>query len=428
MISHVQEVLLNSVSAALSDKPFDDPMLKPNEWLQLFHLADEQEILPLVYDRVFSCLSLKDIEGRNRDKADAFRERAISAAVRQIVQTNEFLTLLLHIQDVGLNPIVLKGIICRNLYPSTMLRPSIDEDLLILPDELETYHSVFLKEDLFCDQDLSDVLARENSIEVSYHKDNSPTYIEIHTSLFNPASKVFGEINRLFSDIKDEMIQIEDVTVRTLAPTEHLLYLILHMYKHFVYSGVGIRPLCDIGLFAEHFADMIDWDLLKRSLEQVGVLYYARALFHIINLYLLPDAIFFSLIQNWKIDKVEVQSLLEDIFASGLHGDSSMMRLHSSNITLQTIETALSKPSSTHRRCSGHSILTSVFPSLKSMRGRYPYLKKAPFLLPVAWVQRIAHYLKETRGSSEGGAISESAASIRLGKERVELLKKYHII
>ncbi|MBQ4361821.1 MAG: hypothetical protein II787_02760, partial [Lachnospiraceae bacterium] len=120
-----------------------------------------------------------------------------------------------------------------------------------------------------------------------------------------------------------------------------------------------------------------------------------------------------------SIDLIDEEPLLADIMVGGLYGASSMTRLHSSNMTLQAAES---------KRLKKRSILGTAFPPLKSMRTRYPYLRKAPFLLPVAWGQRIARYLKETRASGSGSAVSESAESIRLGRERVELLKKYHII
>lgn len=54
---------------------------------------------------------------------------------------------------------------------------------------------------------------------------------------------------------------------------------------------------------------------------------------------------------------------------------------------------------------------------------RYPYLKKRPYLLPVAWVQRIVHYAGE-----QSGADNSASGSIKLGKERIELMKRYGII
>ena len=55
---------------------------------------------------------------------------------------------------------------------------------------------------------------------------------------------------------------------------------------------------------------------------------------------------------------------------------------------------------------------------------RYPYLKKRPYLLPVAWAQRLAHYASE----KQSGADSSASGSIKLAKERIELMKQYGIM
>ena len=52
------------------------------------------------------------------------------------------------------------------------------------------------------------------------------------------------------------------------------------------------------------------------------------------------------------------------------------------------------------------------------------HLKKRPYLLPVAWVQRLVHYA----GEKKTGADSSASGSIKLAKERIELMKRYGIM
>lgn len=52
------------------------------------------------------------------------------------------------------------------------------------------------------------------------------------------------------------------------------------------------------------------------------------------------------------------------------------------------------------------------------------YYSPTPYLLPVAWVQRLAHYASE----KQSGADSSASGSIKLGKERIELMKRYGIM
>lgn len=394
------------------------------DWDHLLSLADEQVIFPLVYDAIYNDDTFKSLDREVRKQA---RERALRYATRQIVQTNEFLTIIKHAHEHGLDPVVLKGIVCRSLYKQPYLRPSVDEDVLVMPEEAETYHAFFLEEGLTEDGTGQGSLQERiaNETELSYHKENSPTYIEVHKTLFDPESEAYGSFDKFFTGMTDRTVrvQIEDVSVRTLAPSDHLLYLILHAFKHFVHSGIGIRAVCDIGMFAEHYAKEIDFTRIRNCLEEVHAFDFARAILRIIQLYLLPDAGFFECINDWAIDKIDAEPLLEDILAGGVHGNISLERLHSSNITLSAIAND-KKTGQTSKQGFISTAFSSVFLPIGKMSSRYPYLKKAPVLLPAAWIQRICGYLKERRTDKKDSA----SESVRLGLSRVELLKKYNII
>ena len=76
-------------------------------------------------------------------------------------------------------------------------------------------------------------------------------------------------------------------------------------------------------------------------------------------------------------------------------------------------------------RKAGNVLLRTVFPPARQLAGHYPYLKEKPYLLPLAWVNRILKYRKETAGSPTD---NNAAQSIRIGNGRVALLKEYGII
>jgi hypothetical protein len=77
-------------------------------------------------------------------------------------------------------------------------------------------------------------------------------------------------------------------------------------------------------------------------------------------------------------------------------------------------------------RAMGRPIPNLPLVPLESMKGRYRYLEKAPFLLPAAWMQRILGYLREVGGSERGG--SSPGDVIRMGERRLELLERYEIL
>lgn len=108
----------------------------------------------------------------------------------------------------------------------------------------------------------------------------------------------------------------------------------------------------------------------------------------------------------------------EDLLSSGIYGDAYMSRRHSSNITLSAMEAEKRGISS------GNSVLKTLFPPARYMKAQYAYVKKFPFLLPAAWLNRILKYRKE----SADGKSNNAAESIRIGNERVELMREYGII
>ena len=400
------EVFLALFSAALTGEKPQDPGLELTEWEQLLRLAAEQEILPLFFNEAVNLPSFRTIE---REIRLEWQRKALSIAMRQVKQTNEFLTLVLHAQRQDLNPIVLKGLICRNLYPQPMLRPSVDEDLLILLEETEAYHGFLLAEGLFADEPEAD---RDAEDELSYHRENSPTYIELHKALFSRSSAAYGDLNALFTDAPERTVElkIDDVTLRTLCPTDHFLYLVCHAYKHFLHSGVGIRQAADMALFANTYGAEIDWYRILEDCRAVHIEFFTAALLRIAQKYLtlreIPAP--FS-----EID-VEEQPLLLDMLSGGLYGVADIDRLHSGNMTLDAVA---AQKQGRH----GSGVWHSLFPGKDYLKSKFSYAKKYPILLPVAWAQRIGRYLTQ-------GVAANPAETIRIGQERIALLRQYHII
>lgn len=111
-----------------------------------------------------------------------------------------------------------------------------------------------------------------------------------------------------------------------------------------------------------------------------------------------------------------MEPLLHDSLCGGVYGSNDLTRLHSSTVTLNAVKASRTGEKS--------SVLSTVFPKREYLEHRYPYLKKRPYLLPVAWVQRIVHYASE----KQSGAGNSASGSIKLGKERIELMKRYGIM
>lgn len=101
---------------------------------------------------------------------------------------------------------------------------------------------------------------------------------------------------------------------------------------------------------------------------------------------------------------IDVEPLLHDSLCGGVYGSNDLTRLHSSTVTLNAVKAS--------RTGGKNSVLSTVFPKREYLERRYPYLKKRPYLLPVAWVQRLAHYASE----KQSGADNSASGSIKPGK------------
>ncbi len=408
-MTHIEEIFLSALRCGIHGEPWSSESdIEQNRWDELMKLAQEQDVLPLFFDTVCTAKAFRSLDEEFRK---LYQERSLQQVTRQITQAKEFLSLLLKLQEHGIDPIVIKGIIVRELYPQGYLRPSIDEDILIPKEQATLARDVLLNLGLYADQPNDDPLKAD---ELSYHKEDSPTYIEMHMRLFASDSEAYGDCNRYFDEVFSRSVStpIEDVMVRTLHPTDHLLYLILHAYKHFLHSGVGIRQVCDIALFVEKNSQDIDWKYIEKCCQEQQIDVFTEALFRISEKYLgfaVPDI--------WKDSRVNELPLMEDMLSGGLYGTNDINRVHSSTITLEAVAAYKAGRSERSRRA-------FLLPSRKSLQGRYPFLKDKPWLLPIAWIQRLIGYAKENRKDKS----LHPSESIRIANKRVQLLRKYRII
>ena len=396
-----ERLFLAALRASIRGKNYSPPS-DEKAWHGAVRLAQSHSVLPLLVEAVCS-----STEGEKLCRP--YIEHAKRLTRAQAQRTADFLLLYDFLAGRGLHPAVMKGIVLRALYPQPEQRASTDEDLLIRTDEFPVYRQAML------DYGLKPVVPNadeEIEHEVAFADKSRGLYVEIHKQPFAPESDAYGDLSALFVGALDRCAteKFYGQELMTLAPTDHLLYLLCHAYKHFLHGGFGIRQVCDMGLFAERYGAKIDWAYIRQSCERVRIARFAAALFRISQ-----KQLGFAMAAAFADIEVDESDLLEDILTGGLYGVNDVNRAHSATITLDAV--AKQKQG---RRSTGP--LASVFLPLDSMKGKFPYLKKYPWLLPAAWVQRVGRYLLRRSKAVD------PAASVRIGGERVRLLKEYGIL
>lgn len=385
---------------------------KDVDFTELHHLSVIHHISAIIYDAVGKeCAQTSDFA-----QEAAFWKREVKRDVfLQVRRTAYFLQTYKKLCNIGIKPLVVKGILCRELYPNPDYRLSGDEDLLI---RVEDFHRCdrFLKKAGYQREELE---TKQIPQEVSYFHPQTGVYMEVHMSLFPEESNAYGYLNREFRNVFKRYTAelIQNVKIYTLNPSDHFFYLICHSFKHFLHSGFGIRQVCDMMLFAEHYGKDIEWKDIDKKLDKLGMLIFWRNLEAIAYEYLGFDRKKACMPETTEKIEIDFGDLLLDLLKSGVYGGSSMERRHSANITLQAAAQG--------RKNTVASIKASLFPSRSYMERNYVWLKKAPYLISAAWFLRVAEYIRSyVRYSKEGPKV----ISLEIGMERVELLRKYGVI
>lgn len=406
--------LLEALHAYLEKEKIDwTEEVSEDEWLALFRMAAAQRILPMVFEAVYLCPALQ----RYPQLLATIRKQVYPLVMSQAAKTADFLDLYRKLLQAGQAPLVVKGLLCRILYPDPDFRSSGDEDLYLSPQQISLYHPVFQSHGMVLHPPTQN-LAHDR--EISYVKRDTGLYLEVHKSLFAEDSEAYGDFNRFFSSASSRCTQqdVQGVSIRTLDHSHHFLYLLLHALKHFMHSGFGIRQVCDIVLYANTYGSSIHWDEVYRACQHCRAHRFGAALFQIGIRYLTLDPKRAGIPAQWLSLPVDCEPMLDDLLSGGVYGNANASRQHSATITLNAV--------AAHARGSRArpSLLASVFPSARSLAGRYPYLKRRPYLLPVAWATRIFTYRKELAASHGKAAMQ----AIQIGNQRVALLRNYQII
>ena len=376
-----------------------------DEWQNLWTLCAEQKVAPMVLD-VLAPAAIK--RGAAPESLSAARSHALQSTVGQIQKTHAFLSLYKELCQHGLKPLVVKGLVCRTLYPKPDLRHSSDEDLLVREDALPAVLEFFRQKGL--------TIENEDDEQVITCLDKQTgVYLELHRTLFSSSSQAYGALNRHFEEAFADAISVdvEDHKVYTLSHSDHAAYLILHSFKHFLHSGFGIRQVCDVCRFVQVYGQEIEWERVSRVLDAACADVFAANLLEIGRCYLGLDQ-FSENVQKWletRKEWLDCEDLLADLLSGGIYGNNSQARLHSSRITLNAVagEKQMGR------------LLRTIFPPGKDLAGTYPYLRRHAWLLPIAWGARIVSYAR-----SDGGA--EAKVSVDIGEHRVALMKKYRVI
>ncbi len=378
------------------------------DWEAVLGVARKQNLFPYVYDAATAYQAFSTFGAAN----EQYFMYATSAMSAQMQRTEALLNLYQAFCSNGLEPIVIKGIICRSLYGERAdFRPSGDEDILIEKKDYERAAAVLeacgYRKEADPDKEMTVVQ------EVTFFSEN--LMVELHLNLFASKSAIQQKMNNWFKDafLSDELVCIKGIQMRTMTPTDHFLFLVFHAFNHFTNQGFGVRMMLDILLFAEQYEKRIDWEYIDRGLADVGATGFLADLVELGNEYL-----GFSLPQRYV--PVCPADLLHDMFRMGIFGNSTGADRTAGRMVEDTVQEECA-----NKRGKAASYFRLLFPSWKTWCAWRPYLKDKPWMVVPEWCSRIGRYL---RGETSTSDVKGLDKSYRIAAERIALLKKYGVL
>ena len=223
--------------------------VETSEWWSLFRLLQRNHVLALCYDAAV-------ISGVPREVLLpwlAERQKAMEWHRYQKQVQQEIVSLM---EQHGIKTLVLKGTHLSQYYPQPELREFGDLDLY------------------FYDQhDEADRVAKEKlgaEVRNDSHHHSKYNYrgvtVESHYDFVNTH---FPRSNRRYEALLKK---------HAPSPTFEVLFLLRHMACHFAASRITLRDVADWTLTCRALADKVDWQLVKKAIEDFGMTDFVAAL------------------------------------------------------------------------------------------------------------------------------------------------------
>lgn len=263
--------------------------------------------------------------------------------------------------------VVLKGYASARYYPKPEDRTMGDVDFLVKPEDLDEAGEI-LKSHGFVPWN------QEHICHIVYRQGTE--HLEMH---FEPAGIPYGEPEKLvrqyLSNILDTTIEVTDEDRNIVCPSDfhHGLILLLHTSHHMLGEGIGLRHLCDWGVFVNSFTKDEFIETFKHKLSEIGLWHFACILTKTAITYLhCPDP-------GWteNIDDMLIKSIILDIFTGGNFGRKQEGRVYETYLISSRGKDGVGK----------HSLISQLVISINEMiRTNWPRTKRYPILIPIGWI------------------------------------------
>lgn len=383
-----QDIFLSIVKDYIHGSKHEE--YETTEWKKILEHSRSHQLTAIVYAQCRAIIP--------KDFAEEFRAvylATISTNVKRRKISNTILTLL---KECGVGCFTVKGNNIACYYPNWEYRTMGDTDIVV--NDLEKAHSVL----------------RGNGFQgISKTKDREYQY-----SIQNMEFELHDRM------VYEEAINLDSTTVflnnyqayvfdDRLDESFHFIYILNHLRKHFMNSGVGFRQFVDVAVMVKNNTN-IDWRWTEEKLKEIGLLSFAKTVFYYIDRWFGVVAP----IASTEVSEDVFETSTDYIFDNGVFGFDNVA--NKDYLIANTVRNAKN-----HKLAMLKSAMQKLFPSYKAMIASktYSFLVEKPILLPIAWIYRFAREIKNKGFSKGKKLILESFVSTQYIEKREEMFRSW---
>lgn len=333
------------------------PLPNNVDWQEIYRLACIHNVCAIVADRI---MALSEDTGIDSELISKFRQQLgytlIDTGEKEEAQN--FIKELL--ESSNTDYIFIKGAVLKNYYPVPELRTSSDTDVIIRHTDMEKVRGIIAEKAT----DISD--SNSNVITVLYKNQ----HIEIHSEL-DSDHPYFNDIFSLCEKDGNEYI---------ISDKLHLIYVLCHMIKHFKMCGAGIKMFMDIDVLLRRLGDF-DYKSFIDKCSQLNIDIFASACFSLCKKWF--DTPISKEANNFADERI-IALFEEEILSSGNFG------FNVRDLGNYYINKGMKSGKKNTFITKIKAMLALFFPKKAYLMRQFEYARKHPFLIPIAWANRIA--------------------------------------
>ena len=272
---------------------------------------------------------------------------------------------------------LLKGLSLADCYPVPEYRKLGDLDLYLAKPEMLSQTQTVLESNGYILQDeLSD---HHVTYYYTFPKTGRRFMLELHYRVVGQYqySRTNQIVDLVYSptQLKKSTQTIHGYIYTVLPPTEYVFYMIHHMLKHYLYSGFGIRLLCDFTFYLKRHASEVDFDQIHTWCRESRISHLYEIILESCRIYLgLPDSIDSQIHYN----NDDCWNFITQILKDGDMGTNVSQTLVGSN-SYQKV-----------------NLFTYFREGHVQMKVRFPKASRCPILWPVLWVIAFVCFIHNT--------------------------------